>query len=178
MLDSSPSSGLLSAKMRRAVFLLPSAAAAFLIARLGWAQVEGSPPGALARFEPTPAGDAFFGVPSPAVAGNFVPRFAAVFNYAHRPLSIDDGATRHVIIGIKPFCTRTHRSRFSIRYSSPSIFPLPWHKAGIAPRLPAPASPLPPRPRLPIHASAPAFSFMVATGIPCRSAWAAISMCP
>ena len=41
---------------------------------------------ALDQLEPTPAGDAFFGVPSAGVGGHLVPRAMVMFDYAHRPL--------------------------------------------------------------------------------------------
>ncbi|WP_437563665.1 OmpA family protein [Sorangium sp. So ce542] len=40
----------------------------------------------LDRFEPAPAGDAFFGVPSPAAPGHLAPRVHAMLDYAHRPI--------------------------------------------------------------------------------------------
>jgi outer membrane protein OmpA-like peptidoglycan-associated protein len=42
----------------------------------------------LNQFEPTPAGDALFGVPSPSASGSLVPRVMAVFDYAHRPVRL------------------------------------------------------------------------------------------
>jgi OOP family OmpA-OmpF porin len=40
----------------------------------------------LDRFDPAPAGDRMFGVPSPFVAGEFTPHFLALVDYAHDPL--------------------------------------------------------------------------------------------
>ncbi|MDI3284237.1 OmpA family protein [Polyangium sp. 15x6] len=45
---------------------------------------------ALNLFEPTPTGDAFLAVPSPRIGGHLVPRGAALFDYASRPLTITD----------------------------------------------------------------------------------------
>ena len=41
---------------------------------------------ALDRFEPAPAGDRFFGVPSPYAAGDLTPHVMALLDYAHNPL--------------------------------------------------------------------------------------------
>ncbi|UQA63811.1 OmpA family protein [Polyangium aurulentum] len=43
---------------------------------------------ALSRFEPSPAGDAFFSVPSASASGHLVPRAVALFDYADRPLRL------------------------------------------------------------------------------------------
>ncbi len=59
--------------------------------------------GSLERFQPSVPGDAFFGVPSPAVGGDMVPRAAAIVDYAYRPLSIQDGTTRYVIVSDQLF---------------------------------------------------------------------------
>jgi OmpA-OmpF porin, OOP family len=40
------------------------------------------------RFEPAPAGDAFFGVPGPSAAGHLVPRAALMFDYGARPFYV------------------------------------------------------------------------------------------
>ena len=66
---------------------LPVAMAAILMASPASAQLVG----ALERFEPVPAGDAMFGVPSPAVGGHLVARASAAFDLAYRPLSIETG---------------------------------------------------------------------------------------
>jgi outer membrane protein OmpA-like peptidoglycan-associated protein len=76
-------------------------AAALLLARTVGAQA--SAPGSIERFEPAPAGDAMFGVPSAAVGGHLVPRATAVFDYAYRPLSIQNGATRSTIVSGQGF---------------------------------------------------------------------------
>src|SRR5271156_928673 len=59
--------------------------------------------GAIERFEPVPAGDAMFGVPSPAVGGHLVPRASAIFDFAYQPLSIQDGNTRSTIVSRQAF---------------------------------------------------------------------------
>ncbi|MFT3775466.1 MAG: OmpA family protein [Minicystis sp.] len=60
--------------------------------------------GALERFTPAPAGDAMFGVPSPAVGGHLVPRATAVFDFAYKPLSIQDqNGTRYSIVSRQAF---------------------------------------------------------------------------
>src|SRR5262245_4830928 len=43
---------------------------------------------ALDRFEPAPAGDTFFGMPSPTAQGHLVPRGYLLVDYADRPLRI------------------------------------------------------------------------------------------
>src|SRR5262245_60369690 len=64
------------------------------------AQTAGAQPsGAVERFEPATPGDAMFGVPSPAIGGHLVPRAALIFDFAYKPLSIQDGANRYTIVG-------------------------------------------------------------------------------
>ncbi len=63
----------------------------------------GAATGSLERFQPSVPGDAFFGVPSPAVGGHLVPRAAAIVDYAYRPLSLQDGTTRYVIVSDQLF---------------------------------------------------------------------------
>jgi OOP family OmpA-OmpF porin len=45
---------------------------------------------ALEHFEPAPAGDAFFGVPSPYAAGHWAPAAYLGFDYAHWPIRLRD----------------------------------------------------------------------------------------
>lgn len=54
---------------------------------------------ALGQFHPAPAGDSFFGVPSPYVRGNLVPRAVVMFDYADQPLclEVDDQQGSHQI---------------------------------------------------------------------------------
>ena len=59
--------------------------------------------GAIDQLEPTPAGDAFFGVPSPAVGGHLVPRALVMFDYADQPLSLTTGETTSTIVGSQAF---------------------------------------------------------------------------
>src|SRR5438876_355482 len=47
---------------------------------------------ALDQFEPAPAGDSFFGVPSPFARGPVTPRFIAMFDYADQPLKVTQEA--------------------------------------------------------------------------------------
>lgn len=66
------------------------AAAVLLVSRGASAQAK--PSGiALDPFEPAPAGDAFFGVPSPGADGDLVPRGMVLFDYAHDPLRLAGG---------------------------------------------------------------------------------------
>ena len=55
---------------------------------------------ALEQLDPAPAGDAFFGVPSPWVGGHLVPRGYAMFDYAVKPLTLRDqtGASAGTIV--------------------------------------------------------------------------------
>ncbi|WP_437305899.1 OmpA family protein [Sorangium sp. So ce388] len=46
---------------------------------------------ALSRFEPAPAGDVFFGVPSPAAPGHLAPGAHVMFDYSHRPIRFSNG---------------------------------------------------------------------------------------
>src|SRR5689334_22422764 len=64
---------------------------------------QASTSGALERFQPSAPGDALFGVPSPAIGGSLVPRGVVAVDFAHLPLSIQDGSTRHVIVSDQLF---------------------------------------------------------------------------
>ncbi|WP_437986298.1 OmpA family protein [Sorangium sp. So ce117] len=57
------------------------------------ARAEGPGAVALSRFEPTPAGDPLFGVPSPFIGGHLVPRGLALFDHAEDPLTLGGGAS-------------------------------------------------------------------------------------
>ena len=56
----------------------------------------------LERFEPAPAGDALFAVPSPSSRGSLAPNAAVVLSYAHAPLvvSAEVGGTRKPVATI------------------------------------------------------------------------------
>lgn len=65
-------------------------AAALTLVGTAAAQTDAEPGFALNRFEPSPAGDPFFGVPSPAAPGHLDPRVYAAFDYAHWPVRLRD----------------------------------------------------------------------------------------
>jgi OOP family OmpA-OmpF porin len=77
-------------------------AAATLLASTASAQPRGAT-GSLERFQPSDAGDAMFGVPSPAIGGHLVPRAFALFDFGYRPLSVQEGNTRRVIVSHQLF---------------------------------------------------------------------------
>lgn len=58
---------------------------------------------ALDQLDPAPAGDAFFGVPSPSVGGHLVPRAFLMFDYAARPLSLSTGGASRAIVSGQGF---------------------------------------------------------------------------
>ncbi|WP_245678136.1 OmpA family protein [Chondromyces crocatus] len=62
--------------------------AACAAAMLGGATAHGQESTALDRFDPAPAGDAFFTVPSAGVPGHLQAAGAAAISYAHQPLSL------------------------------------------------------------------------------------------
>src|SRR5262249_42629097 len=59
------------------------------LASASWGQTAGG--FALNRFEPAPAGDVFFGVPSPAAPGHLAPAAYVMFDYSHRPIRFTSG---------------------------------------------------------------------------------------
>ena len=61
------------------------------IAGTAAAQPAGQDPIALGRFEPAPAGDRFFGVPSPFAAGDPDLHLMLLGDYAHNPLVLSQG---------------------------------------------------------------------------------------
>lgn len=64
---------------------------ASLVAVLASMDAAAEGPLSLDRFQPAPAGDRMFGVPSPFVAGGLGPRAALVADYAHNPLVLRGG---------------------------------------------------------------------------------------
>jgi OmpA-OmpF porin, OOP family len=82
---------------RRFAGALALTAAAWLCAEPALAQTPGGGI-ALNQLDPAPAGDAFFGVPSPSASGHLVPRALVLFDYAARPLSITTGETTSAIV--------------------------------------------------------------------------------
>src|SRR4051812_22180879 len=86
--------------MRPRSFLV--AAAVVLMASPSFGQPTGAT-GSLERFQPSPAGDALFGVPSPTTSGHLVPRARVVLDSAYHPLSIQQGSTRSAIVSKQLF---------------------------------------------------------------------------
>jgi outer membrane protein OmpA-like peptidoglycan-associated protein len=66
--------------------LMAATAAVGALAGAPDARAQSSSGLALDRFEPAPAGDRMFGVPSPYAAGNFTPHVMLLADYAHNPL--------------------------------------------------------------------------------------------
>ena len=61
---------------------------------------------ALNRFDPAPAGDRMFGVPSPFAAGHLTPHVMLLADYAHNPLklrSVPDDSDQGAIVGHQLF---------------------------------------------------------------------------
>jgi hypothetical protein len=54
---------------------------------------------ALDQFQPAPAGDVFFGVPSPFARGHLVPRALLFFDYASQPLKLTQAMGRAPVVG-------------------------------------------------------------------------------
>jgi outer membrane protein OmpA-like peptidoglycan-associated protein len=76
--------------MRKLLLAALGAGSTFLAAAPASAQEGGF---ALNQYQPTPAGDMFFGVPSPYAAGHLEPPKAyAMFDYSHRPVRTGDTA--------------------------------------------------------------------------------------
>ncbi|MBK9259750.1 MAG: hypothetical protein IPM54_07900 [Polyangiaceae bacterium] len=58
---------------------------------------------ALNQFDPAPAGDRFFGVPSPYTRGHLEPRVIALFDYAHNPLVVKDATGSRAVVSSQGF---------------------------------------------------------------------------
>ncbi|WP_437589082.1 OmpA family protein [Sorangium sp. So ce1000] len=63
-----------------------AASAAVLLTLAGASRGQTTGGFAVNRFEPAPAGDVFFGVPSPAAPGHLAPAAYVMFDYSHRPI--------------------------------------------------------------------------------------------
>ena len=62
------------------------------------ARAQAAQPGlALSRFDPAPAGDRMFGVPSPYAAGHLTPHVMLLADYAHNPLVVRREGTSDVV---------------------------------------------------------------------------------
>ncbi|WP_437593091.1 thrombospondin type 3 repeat-containing protein [Sorangium sp. So ce1000] len=88
--------------MRGLITVGAALAGALLGIALGPSPARAAGPGAVAlsRFEPTPAGDPLFGVPSPFIGGHLIPRGFALFDHAESPLTLsDDASHERVIVG-------------------------------------------------------------------------------
>ena len=84
-----------SARAIRRLGALLTASAALVVPAVASAQTTTIGGAVLEQFDPAPAGDAFFGVPSPWVGGSLVPRAYVMVDYAHAPLTLTaaDGST-------------------------------------------------------------------------------------
>lgn len=58
---------------------------------------------ALNQFDPAPAGDQFFGVPSPFAQGRVVPRGYVMADYAHQPLRLRGGGVDGSVVSAQMF---------------------------------------------------------------------------
>src|SRR5260221_5468768 len=83
------------------------ACCAAAIASLLWASAGAHAQGlALDRFDPAPAGDRMFGVPSPFVAGALTPHIGVLMDYAHNPLVLrraPDGTRARSVVSSQLF---------------------------------------------------------------------------
>ncbi|WP_437661616.1 OmpA family protein [Sorangium sp. So ce1182] len=80
----------------------PSFGTALLLATLSLpvpAAAQSSTAIALDQLDPSPAGDPFFGVPSPFVDGHLVPRAHAMLGYADGPLTLAQGEIERDVVG-------------------------------------------------------------------------------
>ncbi len=68
--------------------LAAASSAALVVSLAGTASAQSEGGFALSQFEPAPAGDPFFGVPSPAAPGHLDPRGQVMFDYAHIPIRL------------------------------------------------------------------------------------------
>ncbi|WP_438016681.1 OmpA family protein [Sorangium sp. So ce315] len=68
-----------------------AASAAVLLTLAGASRGQTTGGFALDRFEPAPAGDVFFGVPSPAAPGHLAPGAYVMLDYSHRPIRFRSG---------------------------------------------------------------------------------------
>lgn len=58
---------------------------------------------ALDQFDPSPAGDVFFGLPSPYARGRVVPRGYVAIDYADQPLRLSGGGQEKALVGSQMF---------------------------------------------------------------------------
>jgi OmpA-OmpF porin, OOP family len=116
-----------------------SAAALALSARGAVAQKVTKVPGfALDQFDPAPAGDVFFGVPSPSVGGHFMPRALLVVDYAARPfhLNLDDRSEPVNIVANQSFLRLDASLALWDRLLVSADMPIAVAQSGKDPKLP------------------------------------------
>lgn len=70
----------------RSPSIAAAASAAVLVTLTGASRGQTTGGFSLDRFEPAPAGDVFFGVPSPDAPGHLTPRIHVMLDHAHRPI--------------------------------------------------------------------------------------------
>jgi OmpA-OmpF porin, OOP family len=89
----------------RSLKLLGIALAAAVSLAATSARAQPTPPIALDRFDPAPAGDRMFGVQSPFAAGHMTPHMMLLIDYAHNPLVVStrSGPTLGAIVGNQLF---------------------------------------------------------------------------
>lgn len=68
-----------------------AAVAALTVPGMAGAQEESAGGFSLNQFQPSPAGDVFFGVPAPYAYGHLAPNAYLLFDYAHRPIRFASG---------------------------------------------------------------------------------------
>lgn len=87
--------------MRRLSLSALAAAAAIAVAP---GEAHGQEGGfALNQLQATPAGDTFFGVPSPYAYGHLAPNAYVLFDYAHRPIRLDQSGAQTALVSSHAF---------------------------------------------------------------------------
>jgi len=93
---------------------------------------------ALDQFEPAPAGDSFFGVPSPFARGPVTPRIIAMFDYADQPLKVTQEAAAGgpgAVVGRQAFLHLNASLAVQDRLLISALLPIALLQNGDSPRV-------------------------------------------
>jgi hypothetical protein len=101
------------------------------------ARAQAVPGGGLAldQLDPAPAGDTFFGLPSPSTSGHLVPRALVMFDYASRPMVVTTNGTSRPIVSGQGFLHLNASLALFDRVLVSLLFPIAVMQSGESPEV-------------------------------------------